>query len=188
MADKHELILSNRKEPSIVLSEASKRLIARGRNDGAVLVIALDHGPTFLAVPVLSELISRTIIAVSDDEKNQHVSHHALLILRPKSLTMVATDGYRLSFAMKVKQGELKIGVESDKVEKREKSIWTLYSGEPLAIGFSTPYILDFLDALSGAHLVSLAFKDGPSAMEMRPEGFDPNYRWRYLVMPRKCS
>ena len=77
---------------------------------------------------------------------------------------------------------------ESAKGESPEESIGALYAGEPLAIGLSTPYILDFLDVLGGAHSVSLAFKDGQSAMEMRPEGVDPNYRWRYLVMPRKSS
>jgi DNA polymerase III sliding clamp (beta) subunit (PCNA family) len=92
------------------------------------------------------------------------------------------------NFAMIVKQGEVKISFESAKGEKREKSIGALYAGELLAIGLSAPYILDFLDALGGAQSVRLAFKDGQSAMEMRPDCFDPNYRWRYLVMPRKSS
>ena len=92
------------------------------------------------------------------------------------------------NFAMIVRQGELKISFESDKGGKREKSIGALYAGEQLAIGLSTPYILDFLDSLGGAQSVRLAFKDGQSAMEMRPDCFDLNYRWRYLVMPPKSS
>jgi DNA polymerase-3 subunit beta len=91
-------------------------------------------------------------------------------------------------FAMIISQGELKISVESAKDEKHEKSIGALYTGEPLTIRLFTSNILDFLDALGGAQSVRLAFKDGQSAMEMRPDRFDPNYRWRYLVMPPKSS
>jgi DNA polymerase-3 subunit beta len=91
-------------------------------------------------------------------------------------------------FAMIIRQGELIVVCESAKDEKREKSIGALYAGEPLTIKLVTSNILGFLDALGGTHSVSLAFKDGQSAMEMRTEGFNPNYRWRYLVMPRKSS
>jgi len=96
--------------------------------------------------------------------------------------------GQKYYFEMKVRQGELEIGFEIGKGEKREKSIGALYAGDPFTISLITSDILDFLDALGGAQSVSLAFKDGQSAIEMRPVGFDLNYQWRYLVMPRKSS
>jgi len=54
--------------------------------------------PTVAKVPaeVLSKLISRTIFAISTEDSKYTLSG-ALLVLKPGSITMVATDGHRLA-------------------------------------------------------------------------------------------
>ncbi len=104
IADKSELLHSP--QPGSTLrfrSETSSSLAARGLRDATVLVISPDKGATFLDARALHVLIARTIFAVSRDERRQPLSH-SLFILRPTSLTMVATDGHRLSFVEKVSQ------------------------------------------------------------------------------------
>src|SRR5437016_13865383 len=49
-----------------------------------------------LPAPVLQTLISRTTFAISE-ETSRYTLNGALLVLKPGSLTMVATDGHRLA-------------------------------------------------------------------------------------------
>jgi len=58
--------------------------------------------PTVAKVPaeVLSKLISRTIFAISTEDSKYTLSG-ALLVLKPGSITMVATDGHRLAHVEK---------------------------------------------------------------------------------------
>lgn len=58
--------------------------------------------PGGVAIPVetLSQLIGRTIYSISSED-SKYTFSGALLVLKPGSLTMVATDGHRLSFVEK---------------------------------------------------------------------------------------
>jgi DNA polymerase III subunit beta len=67
---------------------------------------------TAIPAPVLKTLISRTIFAISNEE-SRYTLNGALLVLKPESLAMVATDGHRLSFAEK--PGEALEGVTAEK-------------------------------------------------------------------------
>src|SRR5258706_13034587 len=51
-------------------------------------------------VSVLRSLIAHTIVAVSSEEQ-RYVLNAALLLLEPKKISMVATDGHRLAVAEK---------------------------------------------------------------------------------------
>jgi DNA polymerase-3 subunit beta len=55
-------------------------------------------------------------------------------------------------------------------------------------VGFNSTYILDFLKAIGNEGEVRLEFKDSQSAGQMRPEPGDtePEYRYRYVLMPMR--
>ena len=58
------------------------------------------------------------------------------------------------------------------------------YKGDPIAIGFNSTYMLDFLSAAADGP-VSIELKDEQSAGQMRPLA-DESYRYRYIIMPMR--
>jgi DNA polymerase-3 subunit beta len=86
---------------------------------------------------------------------------------------------------MKLEKNELKISSSSTDAGESEDSLETAYSGDTLAIGFNSEYLLDFLKASNGD--VRLEFKDAQSAGQMRPEDAgDDGFKYRYVVMPMR--
>jgi len=86
---------------------------------------------------------------------------------------------------MKLEKNELKISSSSTDAGESEDSLETAYTGDPLAIGFNSEYLLDFLKASNGD--VRLEFKDAQSAGQMRPEDAgDDGFKYRYVVMPMR--
>ena len=81
---------------------------------------------------------------------------------------------------------ELKISANSTESGESEDTIDTPYSGDPIAVGFNSGYILDFLKALGNEGEVRLEFKDSQSAGQMRPEDPDAEYKYRYVLMPMR--
>ena len=65
-----------------------------------------------ISAPALKTLIARTIFAISNEE-SRYTLNGALLVLKPESLAMVATDGHRLSFVEK--PGESLEGISGEK-------------------------------------------------------------------------
>ena len=61
---------------------------------------ALPHFPSSdvvkIPAPILRNLIARTIFAISNEE-SRYTLNGALMVLKPDSVTMVATDGHRLA-------------------------------------------------------------------------------------------
>jgi DNA polymerase-3 subunit beta len=87
---------------------------------------------------------------------------------------------------MKLEANELKISSSSTDAGESEDSIETAYAGDPLAVGFNSEYLLDFLKASSGGD-VRLEFKDAQSAGQMRPDDpGDDGFKYRYVVMPMR--
>ena len=69
--------------------------------------------PIQLPAPVLRNLIAKTIFSISNEE-SRYTLNGALLVLKPESITMVATDGHRLAHIEHLNDklpvsGELKI-------------------------------------------------------------------------------
>ncbi len=93
-------------ELSIKLLENNWIQIRSGRSNTKMVGMARDSYPTLplfpadstirLPAPVLQTLISRTIFAISE-ETSRYTLNGALLVLKPGSMTMVATDGHRLA-------------------------------------------------------------------------------------------
>lgn len=97
--------------------------------------------PSIAKIPaeILSKLISRTIFAISTEDSKYTLSG-ALLLLKPGSLTMVATDGHRLAHVEK--PSEMEDVTEEIKVLVPKKAMGELVrmiseSADTEAIGFS---------------------------------------------------
>lgn len=87
---------------------------------------------------------------------------------------------------LRMEGNELKISANSTESGESEDTIDTPYAGDPIAVGFNSIYILDFLKALGNEGEVRLEFKDSQSAGQMRPEDPDGEYRYRYVLMPMR--
>ncbi len=87
---------------------------------------------------------------------------------------------------LRLEDNELKVSANSSESGESEDTIDTPYSGEAIAVGFNSGYILDFLKALDNSGEVRLEFKDNQSAGQMRPADPDAEYRYRYVLMPMR--
>jgi DNA polymerase-3 subunit beta len=87
---------------------------------------------------------------------------------------------------IRLESNELKISSSSTESGESEDTIDTPYSSDPIAVGFNSVYILDFLKALNNEGEVRLEFKDSQSAGQMRPEDPDAEYKYRYVLMPMR--
>jgi DNA polymerase-3 subunit beta len=97
-------------EISIKLLENHWVQIRSGRSNTKMVGMARANYPqvpefpaveaTTIPVVALKTLIARTIFAISNEE-SRYTLNGALLVLKPESLAMVATDGHRLSFVEK---------------------------------------------------------------------------------------
>ena len=86
---------------------------------------------------------------------------------------------------LKLEKNELKISSSSTEAGESEDSIETTYNSDPLVMGFNSNYLLDFLKA-AGSGEVRLELKDPQSAGQLRPEGSDDGYKYRYIIMPMR--
>ena len=86
---------------------------------------------------------------------------------------------------MKLEKNEIKVSSSSTETGESEDSIETKYDSDPIAIGFNSQYLLDFLKVSSGGE-VKLEFKDGQSAGQMRPDDAKDDFKYRYIVMPMR--
>jgi len=87
---------------------------------------------------------------------------------------------------MRVAENELKVSSSNTETGESEDSIETAYTGDPLAIGFNSQYLLDFLKVV-GTGDVRFELKDAQSAGQLRPdEANDTEYKYRYVVMPMR--
>ena len=87
---------------------------------------------------------------------------------------------------LRLESNELKISSSSTDSGESEDTIDTPYASDPIAVGFNSSYILDFLKAVGGDGEVRLEFKDSQSAGQMRPEDPDAEYKYRYVLMPMR--
>jgi DNA polymerase-3 subunit beta len=110
-------------EISIKLLENHWVQIRSGRSNTKMVGMARANFPSLPAFPaetamqlpaqVLRNLIAKTIFAISNEE-SRYTLNGALLVLKPESITMVATDGHRLAHVENTNSkvavsGELKV-------------------------------------------------------------------------------
>ncbi len=78
----------------------------------------------------------------------------------------------------------IEISASSPEYGEAKENIDKEYKGDPIAIGFNSTYMLDFLSAAADGP-VSIELKDEQSAGQMRPLA-DESYRYRYIIMPMR--
>lgn len=78
----------------------------------------------------------------------------------------------------------VEISASSPEYGEARENIDKEYKGDPIAIGFNSTYVLDFLAAAADGP-VSIELKDEQSAGQMRPLA-DESYRYRYIIMPMR--
>jgi DNA polymerase III subunit beta len=83
-----------------------------------------------------------------------------------------------------ISQEGIEISASSPEYGEAKESIEKEYKGDPIAIGFNSSYMLDFLAAAADGP-VSIELKDEQSAGQMRPLA-DESYRYRYVIMPMR--
>jgi DNA polymerase-3 subunit beta len=103
------------------------------------------------------------------------------------AILRVAQFADERSGAIKLKLDTNQVSVSSSSAEsgESEDSIETVYTGDPLVVGFNSSYLLDFLKAAE-TNEVRLEFKDAQSAGQMRPEDPDSDFKYRYIIMPMR--
>src|ERR1043166_7733837 len=233
----------------IVSDKKKYKLVGMAKENFPALP-AMPHILVKIPAVVLKGLISKTKFAISLEE-SRYTLNGGLLILKPDTLAMVATDGHRLALAetdhkLAGLNGEVKVLIPKkamDEVEKlsnaaggeakldfakdeshlffqvgrrvsqladqrshavklavstegveisasspeygeAKESIEKEYKGDPIAIGFNSSYVLDFLAAAAEGP-ISVELKDEQSAGQMRPLA-DESYRYRYIIMPMR--
>jgi len=78
----------------------------------------------------------------------------------------------------------IEISASSPEYGEAKENIEKEFKGEPIAIGFNSSYMLDFLGAAADGP-ISIELKDEQSAGQMRPLA-DESYRYRYIIMPMR--
>ena len=78
----------------------------------------------------------------------------------------------------------IEISAASPEYGEAKETIEKEFKGDPIAIGFNSSYMLDFLGAAADGP-ISIELKDEQSAGQMRPLA-DESYRYRYIIMPMR--
>jgi DNA polymerase-3 subunit beta len=272
-----------------ILSDRKKYKLVGMAKENFPALPAMPHTLAKIPAAILQSLISKTKFAISMEE-SRYTLNGGLMILKPDTLAMVATDGHRLALAetdhklaglngevkvliprkamdeaeklssaagsdahiefakdeshlffqvghrllisriltgqfpnyeavlprdnnknVVIERAELndavrrvsqladqrshavKLAVSNDGIEisasspeygEAKETIEKHYQGDPIAIGFNSSYMLDFLAAAADGP-ISIELKDEQSAGQMRPLA-DESYRYRYIIMPMR--
>src|SRR5207248_2615017 len=156
-------------------------------------------GAVKLPAHVLRTMINKTIFAISSEE-SRYTLNGALMVLKPESITMVATDGHRLardntkavvvtceeisSAIQRVAQfadersGAIRLKLEKDEIRVSSSSTETGESEDSIETTYKAdPLVIGFnsqylLDFFkaSNSNSIRLEFKDPQSAGQLRPE------------------
>jgi len=75
---------------------SNTKMVGMARANFPALPLFPAESAIQLPAPVLRQLIAKTIFSISNEE-SRYTLNGALMVLKPESLTMVATDGHRLA-------------------------------------------------------------------------------------------
>jgi DNA polymerase-3 subunit beta len=89
---------------------SNTKMVGMARANFPALPLFPAESALQLPAQVLRQLISRTIFSISNEE-SRYTLNGALLVLKPESLTMVATDGHRLAH---IEHGGTKLPVSGE--------------------------------------------------------------------------
>ncbi len=81
---------------SIRCGRSNTKMVGMARSNFPTLPIFPTAGVVKIPAPVLREMIAKTTFAIANEE-SRYTLNGALMVLKPESITMVATDGHRLA-------------------------------------------------------------------------------------------
>jgi DNA polymerase-3 subunit beta len=122
--------------------------------------------------------------AVLPKEHNKSVSVRTTELQAAIQRVAQFADERSGAIKMRFEKNEVRVSSSSTETGESEDSIETDYSGDALAIGFNSLYLIEFLKATESEN-VRIEFKDSQSAGQLRPEGVE-EYKYRYVVMPMR--
>jgi DNA polymerase III subunit beta len=124
--------------------------------------------------------------AVLPKDNNKSVTVHCEELSAAIQRVAQFADERSNAIRMRLEKNELKVSSSNTETGESEDSIETAYTGDAMAIGFNSQYLLEFLKVVAAGD-VRFEFKDAQSAGQLRPdEASDSEYRYRYIVMPMR--
>jgi DNA polymerase-3 subunit beta len=124
--------------------------------------------------------------AVLPRDNNKSVAVHCDELSAAIQRVAQFADERSNAIRLRVEKNELKISSSNTETGESEDSLETVFTGDPIMIGFNSQYLLEFLKVV-GTGDVRFEFKDSQSAGQMRPdEGPESEYKYRYIVMPMR--
>jgi DNA polymerase-3 subunit beta len=174
--------------PKKAMDEVEKLAAAGGSE--AVIEFAKDEGNLFFQIGHRL-LISRILTgqfpnyeAVLPRDNNKTVTiERAELSDAVRRVSQLA-DQRSHAVKLAVSKEGIEISASSPEYGEAKENIDKEYKGDPIAIGFNSSYMLDFLAAAPDGP-VSIELKDEQSAGQMRPTA-DKSNRYRYIIMPMR--
>jgi DNA polymerase-3 subunit beta len=122
--------------------------------------------------------------AVLPRDNNKHVVLERIELTDAVRRVSQLADQRSHAVKLAISTEGIEISASSPEYGEAKESIEKEYKGEPLAIGFNSSYMLDFLAAAADGP-ISIELKDEQSAGQMRPLA-DESYRYRYIIMPMR--
>ena len=124
--------------------------------------------------------------AVLPRDNNKSVAVHCDELSAAIQRVAQFADERSNAIRLRVEKNELKISSSNTETGESEDSLETVFTGDPIMIGFNSQYLLEFLKVV-GTGDVRFEFKDSQSAGQLRPdEGPESEYKYRYIVMPMR--
>ena len=124
--------------------------------------------------------------AVLPRDNNKSVAVHCDELSAAIQRVAQFADERSNAIRLRVEKNELKVSSSNTETGESEDSMETVFSGDPMMIGFNSQYLLEFLKVV-GTGDVRFEFKDSQSAGQLRPdEAPDSEYKYRYIVMPMR--
>ena len=174
--------------PKKAMDEVEKLSVAAGSD--AAIEFAKDESHLFFQVGHRL-LISRILTGqfpnyeavLPRDNNKSVVIERAELSDAVRRVSQLA-DQRSHAVKLAVSKEGMEISASSPEYGEAKESIEKEFKGEPIAIGFNSSYMLDFLGAAADGP-ISIELKDEQSAGQMRPLA-DDSYRYRYIIMPMR--
>jgi DNA polymerase-3 subunit beta len=175
--------------PKKAMDEVEKLASAAGSDD-ALIEFAKDESHLFFQVGHRL-LISRILTGqfpnyeavLPRDNNKTVVIERAELSDAVRRVSQLA-DQRSHAVKLAVSKEGIEISASSPEYGEAKENIEKEFKGEPIAIGFNSSYMLDFLGAAADGP-ISIELKDEQSAGQMRPLA-DESYRYRYIIMPMR--
>jgi DNA polymerase-3 subunit beta len=203
-------IEQDRNGVKVAADRFDSRMQTLPREDFPSLPEATDVDGATLPRDVVRQMVAKTQFAITGED-TRYFLNGALFILRPDSMSLVATDGHRLALITVPREGAKGRGKGSPEEEARvilpRKTLLELarllaarppkrsvllvaFSGEEEGtlgsqwICFNAQYVVDFLNVVD-TDGVGLEFKDEMSQAVMKPLNAD-GYDYTYVIMPMR--